>query len=60
MMTRGIKKRMYRNIAMLIFILLAALVAAFANEPEAAGRHQKKMKESTGQPSQGSSIETVK
>ena len=59
MMTRGIKRRMYRNIAMLIFILLAALVAAFANEPEAAGRPHE-TKENTEQPSQGGSIETVK
>jgi hypothetical protein len=56
MMTRGIKRRMYRNIAMLIFILLAALVAAFASEPEIAGRPHES-KESTEQPSQKGSIE---
>jgi len=32
MMTIDIKKRMYRNIALLIFLLLTSIVAAFANE----------------------------
>jgi hypothetical protein len=32
MMTKGIKSRMYRNIALLIFLLLTAIVAAFSNE----------------------------
>jgi uncharacterized membrane protein len=29
MMTKGIKKRMYRNIALLIFLLLASIAMAF-------------------------------
>jgi hypothetical protein len=32
MMTIGIKRRMYRSIVLLIFLLLASIIAAFANE----------------------------
>lgn len=31
-MTKGIKKRMYRNIALLIFLLLTSIAMAFASE----------------------------
>jgi DNA repair exonuclease SbcCD ATPase subunit len=38
MMTKGIKKRMYRNIALLIFLLLASIAAAFARDTFGAKR----------------------
>jgi len=31
MMTKGIKKRLYRNIAFLIFLLLTSIALAFSN-----------------------------
>ena len=34
MMTIEIKNRMYRNIALLIFLLLTSIVVAFANEAD--------------------------
>ncbi|HNV30809.1 MAG TPA: hypothetical protein PKJ83_16805 [Cyclobacteriaceae bacterium] len=41
MMTIDIKKRMYRNIALLIFLLLTSIVAAFSKEVDAVLRNQK-------------------
>jgi len=43
MMTKGIKNRMYRNIALLIFLLLTSIVAAFANEADAVVPHNDKV-----------------
>jgi len=43
MMTIDIKKRMYRNIALLIFLLLTSIVAAFANEADAIGLSNQKV-----------------
>jgi len=39
MMNIEIKNRMYRNIALLIFLLLTAIVAAFANEKHKVAPH---------------------
>jgi len=52
MMTKGIKNRMYRNIALLIFLLLTSLVAAFANEKDAVVLSNDKAQISSDQPSQ--------
>ena len=37
MMTKTIKKRMYRDIAMLVFLLLAAAAVTVASKANAAG-----------------------
>lgn len=52
MMTIDIKKRMYRNIALLIFLLLISIVAAFANEADALVLSNDKAQISCDQPSQ--------
>jgi len=43
MMTKGIKSRMYRNIALLVFLLLVSIVAAFANEAHIEVLHNHKV-----------------
>jgi len=52
MMTIEIKNRMYRNIALLIFLLLTSIVAAFANEVNADVLRNEKVQISSEQPSQ--------
>ena len=42
-MTKGIKNRMYRNIALLIFLLLTAIVAAFSKEVDTVVPHNDKV-----------------
>ena len=41
MMTIEIKNRMYRNIALLIFLLLTSIVVAFANETQGEPQNEK-------------------
>jgi hypothetical protein len=41
MMTMEIKNRMYRNIALLIFLLLASIVAAFAYQKHQVPQNEK-------------------
>ncbi len=50
-MTIDIKNRMYRNIALLIFLLLTSIVAAFANEKDNVVPHSEKVPISIEQPS---------
>lgn len=55
-MTIEIKNRMYRNIALLVFLLLTSLVAAFANETDTVVLSNDKAQISCDQPSQSISM----
>jgi len=57
MMNIEIKNRMYRNIALLIILLLASIVAAFANDADAVVLSNDKAQISGDQPSQ--SVNTI-
>jgi hypothetical protein len=52
MMNIEIKNRMYRNIALLIFLLLISIVAVFAKETDAVVLRNEKAPISSEQPSQ--------